>query len=92
MYSCYEEKDEDTTLIKLPEVQEDDEQRVESYIHTLPMKTTVSNKQSPAAVVSASTSVNIVLVGLSGVDPATGTPNKVVPLVLMPPTSTAVLW
>ena len=46
-----EEKNEDTALMKLPELEEDAEQRVESYIQTLPIKTTVSDIQSPAAVV-----------------------------------------
>ena len=85
------ETDEDTTLMKLPEAEEDAEQRVESYIQTLPIETTMQQDiQAPVTAVPASTAMNIVLVGPSGAVPATGTPTPVVPPVLLPPSSTAV--
>ena len=85
-----EETGEDATLTKLPEAEEDAERRVESYIQTLPIETTMQQDiQAPVTAVPASTAINMVLVGPSGVVPATGTPTPVVPPVLLLPTSTA---
>ena len=73
------------------EAEEDAKQRVESYIEALPMETTLQQDiEVPATAAPVSTAMNIVLVGPSGVVPATGTPTPVVPPVLIPPTSTAI--
>ena len=81
-----ETEEDETHPMKLPKAEEDVKHRVESYIQTLPTATTLQQDiKASATAVPVSTAMNIVLVGPSGIVPATGTPTQVVP-----PTSTAI--
>ena len=80
LHAIQETEEDETYPMKLPKAEEDATQRVESYIKTLPMETTLQQDvNAPTTALPASTAMNIVLVGPSGAVPAAGTPTPVGP-------------